>query len=156
MNDKKRPNTAAAKESRRKWLERNKQKQKESHAAWVKDNPAKRKMWAALWYTENRESVLEHQAEYGRINPHVARERSMRRTKAVKMATPVWANTFFISEIYDLARLRTKLTGVKWHVDHIIPMCGKLVCGFHCETNLDVVPAVVNMAKGHSIWPDMP
>jgi uncharacterized protein involved in type VI secretion and phage assembly len=153
---KKRPNTEAAKESRRKWLERNRQKQEESHAAWVRDNSDKRKLWAARWYKENRASVLAHQAEYGKANPHIAREHSRRRKSALKLATPTWANTFFIGEIYDLAKLRTRLTGIKWHVDHVIPIDGKRVCGFHCETNLQVVPAVVNMAKGSNTWPDMP
>jgi hypothetical protein len=60
---------------------------------------------------------------------------------------PKWANWFFISEIYDLARRRTKMLGTPWEVDHIIPLKGKNVCGLHVETNLRVVPKEVNRAK---------
>lgn len=71
-------------------------------------------------------------------------------------AMPVWANEFFMNEAYDLARLRTKITGYKWVVDHIVPLRSKLVCGLHAHTNLQVIPAVQNAKKGNRWWPDMP
>lgn len=74
-------------------------------------------------------------------------------------ATPTWANKFFIGEAYDLAARRTamKCGGVaKWHVDHRVPLRHPHVCGLHVEHNLQVIPAVVNMAKGNRTWPDMP
>ena len=71
-------------------------------------------------------------------------------------ATPGWANSFFISEIYHLAKLREKATGFKWHVDHIVPLRSKLVCGLHWEGNLQVIPAILNLVKGNYSWPDKP
>lgn len=85
-------------------------------------------------------------------------DRALRRAKELQ-AAPVWANEFFIQEAYALARLRTKQqTGgvTKWHVDHIVPLRSKLVCGLHNEFNLCVTPAVHNMTKGNRHWPDMP
>jgi hypothetical protein len=52
-------------------------------------------------------------------------------------------------EAYHLAQLREKITGIKWHVDHIIPLNGKSVCGLHTWNNLAVIPAVVNLSKGN-------
>lgn len=73
-----------------------------------------------------------------------------------KLATPKWANLFFIEEIYDLARLRTKYLGVKHSVDHIVPMTSDIVQGLHCEQNLRVVRHVDNISKKNRWWPDMP
>ena len=70
--------------------------------------------------------------------------------------TPAWANSFFISEAYSLAKQRTKLLGIKWHVDHIVPLRHPLVCGLHTHHNLAVIPAVENYRKSNRHWPDMP
>ena len=50
----------------------------------------------------------------------------------------------------------TMNTGVKHHVDHIVPIRSRIVCGFHTESNLRVVPKLVNLQKGNRHWPDMP
>lgn len=71
-------------------------------------------------------------------------------------ATPGWANLFFIEEAYLLATLRNRLTGVKWEVDHEVPLVHPLVCGLHVEHNLRVIPAMENRRKGNRFWQDMP
>lgn len=71
-------------------------------------------------------------------------------------ATPSWANPFFIEEAYHLAKLRSEMTGFAWHVDHVVPLKSRIVCGLHVEHNLAVVPAPYNLSKGNRHWPDMP
>lgn len=57
-------------------------------------------------------------------------------------------------EAYHLAKLREKTTGFKWHVDHLIPLNGKSVCGLHTWNNLAVIPAVLNLSKGNKEMPE--
>jgi hypothetical protein len=70
-------------------------------------------------------------------------------------ATPTWANEFFIEEAYSLAQLRTKMFGFTWHVDHIVPLNGRTVCGLHTHDNLQVIPGAENLRKGNRTWPQM-
>lgn len=112
---------------------------------WAKNNPEKS---AAV----SRKST----AKFLRKNPHINRENVHRHRAAKLLATPAWANRFFITEIYDLAFRRERAFGVKMHVDHIVPLKHPLVCGLHCEYNLRVISALANLAKSNRHWPDMP
>lgn len=82
--------------------------------------------------------------------------RSALRRANRKQATPAWINPFIIEEAYHLAKLRTKATGIIWHVDHIVPLQSDIVCGLHCEYNLQLTTDLENYAKGNRWWPDMP
>jgi hypothetical protein len=62
--------------------------------------------------------------------------------------TPPWADLKAIRKIYEESHRVTKATGLEHHVDHIIPMRGKLVSGLHIAENLRVLPGPENLAKG--------
>jgi hypothetical protein len=70
--------------------------------------------------------------------------------------TPNWLSNnefWMIEEAYELASLRTKLTGFKWHVDHVLPLQGKFVSGLHTPYNLQVIPGNINQSKGNAFTP---
>lgn len=71
-------------------------------------------------------------------------------------AVPPWANPAAMSEIYRAARLMGEVTGEVFEVDHIVPLRAHLVCGLHCESNLQILPRPLNRAKSNRRWPDMP
>lgn len=145
-------NPEAAKEIQRRYKARRDPSM--SKADYLRSKETKKK-WAAL----NKDKIKITQKRWRDRNPVQILART-RRYQAKKLhATPKWANQFFIEEAYDLAARRTaiKCGGIaKWHVDHIVPLQHKLVCGLHVEHNLQVIPAVQNFSKNNRYWPDMP
>lgn len=82
------------------------------------------------------------QAANQKDNPLLWREyRAMRRAREL-MATPAWADNNKIREIYANCP-------EGYHVDHIVPLKGTLVCGLHVEYNLQYLPALDNLQKGN-------
>lgn len=49
----------------------------------------------------------------------------------------------------------TASTGVQHSVDHIVPLIHPLVCGLHCEDNLESITLAANIQKSNNWWPDM-
>lgn len=73
--------------------------------------------------------------------------------RAIRMqqATPEWGSKAAIKQIYahrdDLNRRCPHLG--PFHVDHVVPIMGRLVCGLHVEFNLRVIPQKENLEKSN-------
>lgn len=106
----------------------------------------------ATYRERRRAECNERIARWKRSNPERVRASTMARIARLGRAIPLWANKAAIVAIYDEANKR----GPGWHVDHIVPLRGKLVCGLHCEHNLAVIPGSENVRKSNRTWPDMP
>ena len=64
--------------------------------------------------------------------------------------TPSWLTLSQKKEILDMysqAKLKTEETGIPHHVDHVVPLRGKVVSGLHVPWNLQVITAEENMRK---------
>lgn len=89
-------------------------------------------------------------------NPGKVRADTIKRRVAKMHRTPAWLDEedfWLLEQAYELAALRTKLFGFSWHVDHIIPLQGKLVSGLHVPNNVQVIPGVENVAKANRYLP---
>lgn len=146
-------------------LERNREKRRLHAKANAEANSARAREWAKTnvnrhrengrnWRLKNPERSAEMSAKWVSENLHKCAEREAAKRAITKQATPKWANKFFMQEAYHLARLRTKVFGFQWEVDHIVPLNSELVCGLHTEQNMRVIPAKINAAKGNRHWPD--
>ncbi len=129
-------------------------------ANWSRLNKDKRNASSQRFRERNPERYAEIHKSYRKRNLHLAvamnAANACIRKAGSKNVVPSWSIKFFVNEAYALARLRKKLTGIDWHVDHIVPIKSPLVCGLHAHTNLQVIPASQNIEKTNKMWPDMP
>jgi hypothetical protein len=108
---------------------------------------------ARVWVVENRDKHNERNRQWSKENKAYGREKSAKRRSTKVQATPVWltdGQKAHIKRTYKLAALMEDITGVKYHVDHIIPLKGDNVCGLHIPENLQVLRAYLNMSKSNT------
>lgn len=106
-----------------------------------KYDPDKTKVKNLVWRKNNR----------GRMKGY-----GIARAKQTRLATPKWANMDKIEEVYKQRDALNLASNTVYHVDHIVPLKSKLVCGLHVEHNLQVLPELENKKKCNYFWPDMP
>ena len=108
----------------------------------------------AAYIAEWRKQNYEHSIAYGKEYRKKHKERynylcQLRKISLIQR-TPKWLtddDLWMIEQAYELASLRTKMFGFKWHVDHVIPLRGKKVSGLHVPNNLRVIPWIENQRK---------
>lgn len=137
---------------------------KEKIAAYEKERRGKtveeRKLYAKKYYLANSEKLKRRAREQGPIwakaNKGRVTARANRHRIAKQRATPAWADLDAIVAIYEQAAALSTATGNPYHVDHIVPLQGKIVAGLHVANNLQILPGKENQSKGARYWPDMP
>jgi len=118
---------------------------------WAKDNPDKVRKWARAQYLKHGDKRRALRREHYRKNKPIYVANARKREERVRQATPAWADLKAIEAFYVRAAELTLRTGIKHHVDHIYPLKSKVMCGLHVETNLQIVPAKVNLLKSNRI-----
>jgi hypothetical protein len=87
------------------------------------------------------------------LRKQYALEKSQMRATRAKQARVQWdreLTSFVMQEAIDLQKRLYLLTGIKHHIDHVVPLRGKNVCGLHVWNNLAVIPMTDNLKKGNN------
>lgn len=135
------------------WQSNNIERCKENNAAWQKNNPDKCAGYAVNWRSNNRELSRSNASMYQKLYPERCNANNAKRRASKLSATVSWADSSAMEQLYVEARRLFEETGVKYHVDHIVPLVHPLVCGLHWEGNLQVITETENCIKHNSFTP---
>jgi 5-methylcytosine-specific restriction endonuclease McrA len=141
------------------WYKENKGRHIAASMDWVKKNPDGRKAIYKRYYRKNKEKVESANKKWRSENPlrvkAISRNINANRRamlKACKQPTKQQKKT--IECFYEQAQRLEKKLGIKFHVDHIVPIARG---GSHIPTNLQVLPAALNVRKHATLiykWAD--
>lgn len=82
-------------------------------------------------------------------------EKEPRKRKALKQATPTWADREEIRRIYEKCdELNQRYPGTGFVVHHVIPISHRQVCGLHVPENLKVVSLSMKKKLGRKFIPN--
>jgi 5-methylcytosine-specific restriction endonuclease McrA len=111
--------------------------------AWQKANPEKYKAKQRAWLKK----------AYDR-DPEKFKAKWRKKRDAKARATPSWLTKeqrTEIASIYKRAAQISKSTGIKYTVDHIVPIGGDIASGLHVPWNLQILTLEENSAKGNNV-----
>ena len=143
-------------EANKAWYAENKQRNNLRAIEWAKSNPEATKAAQKRYNKKNKERRAAKHLEWAQANRSKRNAAAARRKSKKLRATPTWANKDAITRIYAEAMRQQEETGIRKHVDHIVPLQSKIVCGLHVESNLQILDGAENESKRNSRWPDMP
>lgn len=95
----------------------------------------------------NPDKIRQINRKYNANHPEVIRRHCSMRDKRVRRATPKWLTSTQREAIRSMYLLRPS----GYHVDHILPLKGRDVCGLHVPWNLQYLPASQNLSKSNSV-----
>lgn len=126
---------------------KNKDKISKNNKRYYKDNSENIKNYRKTYYQKNKEKELLRIKEYSNRNKAKCNAIKRKYDYSKLNATPKWADIQKIETVYEKVKWLEKLTGLRYHVDHIIPLQGENVCGLHVWENLQILEASINCSK---------
>lgn len=128
------------------WQIKNKEKRKEICKRYYQKNKDKHNLLVSNWRNKNLDRFKAYSKQWKRDNKEKVCLSSKIRNKRVKLATPPWAKKGNIME--EIKKIYSNCKK-GFHVDHIVPLKGKNVCGLHLPWNMQIISAKENSKKNN-------
>lgn len=119
---------------------------------WRQANMESHLAYNREYYLRNKERYYKNLRNWKLSNSHTVIAQKAKRRATKLSATPSWLTDEHLQQIADtywLAKDLEAISGEQYHVDHIVPLQGKDVCGLHVPWNLQVLPADINLKKSN-------
>jgi hypothetical protein len=122
-----------------------------------REDPNKRVQGVLSARKNHYKNFQDYQKSWRQENPdkvkaHDAVKRASRLKRVPDWLSP--AQKEVITTFYWLAQDLETTTGQIYHVDHIVPLLGKTVCGLHVPWNLQILPSDLNLKKNNKFVED--
>jgi hypothetical protein len=125
--------------------------QRDYVAEYQKNKPRRQELGLKYYYADHEKSKNRLRLAQKKRLPLIAAYEAKRR--AIKLQrTPKWLTAHDVKVIdgfYSISAMLTRENKESWHVDHIIPLRGKLVSGLHVPSNLQVMRGLENIGKNN-------
>lgn len=131
------------------WSRKNNDVVAEISRKYRANNPETHSKTSKKYYNANKQKKLAYNKWWRAVNNDKQLAYNAKRRAQIKQALPAWADVDKINQIYTQSVELSTSTGISHHVDHIVPLCGELVCGLHVHENLQVLVRGDNLSKGN-------
>jgi hypothetical protein len=136
------------------YRDKNSQKLLAQKKEYYKRNKERMDEQGRLNYQKKKDEYKQRARKWKLENRARHNELCMQRHVSKLKAIPSWLSSIQkarIHEFYEVSLAIGMQTGIKQHVDHIIPLKSPIVCGLHVDWNLQILSASENCSKSNRI-----
>jgi len=130
------------KKQSKQWRKDNKERKLLENREWNKKNKDKRNSYSKNWRKNNKDIVKKYNKKWNNTNLKVRNAHTAKRRAEKLKRTPKYADLEGIKFFYAMCPKG-------YEVDHIIPLQGKIVSGFHILNNLQYLTPTENRKKSN-------
>lgn len=112
---------------------------------WIKSNPEKNRQSKLKYRLRNKDAIRAYNKRWSQNNAGRVTAYSRAYQLAKARAMPKWLSPDQVADINAFYSSRPD----DYHVDHVVPLNGKNVCGLHVRWNLQYLPASENIRKSN-------